>query len=151
MRGTHPGAPNPDAIPEPLWSRIRGQAAGSGYGLIHTRALATLMNEQARVLVLAHLEPWPFDQEHIPGSVRFAPRRSRLSRLLGKRAFTALLGPDPDRPLVFSCSGPSCARCRAAARLAVRLGYHNVLLHPAGLDGWKRSGLGVEATQPPLI
>jgi len=57
----------------------------------------------------------------------------------------AALPPDPATPLVFYCANPFCRKAPQAARRAVRLGYSDVQVMSAGITGWTRAHLPVEA------
>lgn len=52
---------------------------------------------------------------------------------------------DRDTPLVFYCSNPLCTRAPRAARRARAMGYGNVRVMSAGIQGWLDARLPVEA------
>lgn len=54
------------------------------------------------------------------------------------------LPPDPAAPLVFYCSNPMCMKAPQAARRALKLGYTDVRVMPAGITGWLDAGLPVD-------
>lgn len=60
---------------------------------------------------------------------------------------------DKDAPLVFYCSNPWCRKAPNAARRAISLGYLNVRVMMAGIQGWMQKNLPVESgvtrTPPP--
>ena len=79
--------------------------------------------------------PGSFDQAHVPGAIRLDPA-----------AFgTADLPADRNARLVFYCSNPFCRKAPNAARRAGDLGYANVRVMSAGIQGWLKAGLPVEA------
>jgi rhodanese-related sulfurtransferase len=56
---------------------------------------------------------------------------------------------DKAATLVFYCSNPFCRKAPLAARRAVKLGYRDVLVLSAGIQGWLDAGLPVESSEPP--
>lgn len=76
-----------------------------------------------------------WERAHVPGATHLDPV-----------AFSAAdLPADPARPLVFYCSNPFCRKAPGAARRALRLGYREVRVLSAGIEGWLRAGLPTEA------
>lgn len=57
----------------------------------------------------------------------------------------ARLPPDSATPLVFYCSNPMCLKAPQAARRALKLGYGDVRVMPAGIAGWIDAGLPVDS------
>ena len=52
---------------------------------------------------------------------------------------------DKNALLVFYCSNPWCRKAPNAARRASTLGYNNVKVMSAGIEGWLRADLPVES------
>lgn len=72
---------------------------------------------------------------HVPGA-----------RNLDPQCFTAGdLPADKDTPLVFYCSNAMCRKAPMAARRAKAMGYANVRVMSAGIQGWQGAQLPVEA------
>jgi rhodanese-related sulfurtransferase len=61
----------------------------------------------------------------------------------------AQLPPDKSALLVFYCSNPWCRKAPNAARRAKTLGYSNVKVMSAGIEGWLRADLPVESGSAP--
>jgi rhodanese-related sulfurtransferase len=70
----------------------------------------------------------------VPGSTNIDP---------GHYAQSAL-PQDRNALLVFYCSGPFCRKAPHAARRAKTLGYRNVRVMSAGIQGWIAAGLPIE-------
>ncbi|MFP7723548.1 rhodanese-like domain-containing protein [Lysobacter sp. A3-1-A15] len=51
---------------------------------------------------------------------------------------------DTDALLVFYCSNPMCRKAPTAARRAKAMGYSNVRIMAAGIQGWRAANLPVE-------
>jgi rhodanese-related sulfurtransferase len=79
--------------------------------------------------------PGSFARAHVPGAIRLDPA-----------AFgTADLPPDKNAMLVFYCSNPFCRKAPNAARRARDLGWENVRVMSAGIQGWLNARLPVES------
>jgi rhodanese-related sulfurtransferase len=75
-----------------------------------------------------------FDKGHVPGA-----------KLLDPSTVTAAVLPaDKAATLVFYCANTSCGACHEAAEAAVKLGYKNVYIMPAGIKGWEQANLPTE-------
>ena len=138
-----------DNVEQTLWDKMAALARASGYGLLATEELETLMLEDAHALVVSVMDPETFRKDHIPGSVNFTMGNSALSRLLKRKPFRAFLGPDRDRLLIFYCARPSRANSHSAALLAARIGYRRVYRYPAGTVGWMQSKRPMAGTMHP--
>lgn len=87
------------------------------------RACVFDVNDESRWLVA-----------HVPGA-----------RNLDPRGFTRdELPADTDTLLVFYCSNPMCRKAPMAARRAKAMGYANVRIMAAGIQGWMAANLPVE-------
>jgi rhodanese-related sulfurtransferase len=73
----------------------------------------------ARVPRAVHLDPLSFQQSDLPA--------------------------DLDTVLVFYCSNPLCRKAPNAAKRAEKMGYRQVQVMPAGINGWLGAGLPSES------
>ena len=76
---------------------------------------------------------------HVPGALHLG---------VGAGFDAAALPQDHAAPLVFYCSNPLCLKAPQAARRAVKIGYTDVRVMPAGIAGWTDAGLPVESGPP---
>lgn len=72
---------------------------------------------------------------HVPGALHLDAEQYSASDLPA----------DTHAPLVFYCSNPLCRKAPNAARRAIRMGYANVQVLPAGISGWLSAGGRVES------
>jgi rhodanese-related sulfurtransferase len=75
-----------------------------------------------------------FDKGHIPGAKWISPDAIKESDLPADKQAT----------LVFYCASESCTACHDGALAAVKLGYKNVYILPAGIKGWEGAKQAVE-------
>lgn len=102
-----------------------------------TRVLGLLENRQLTVIdVNAHAR-WA--KAHVPGARNLDPERFTVEQL----------PPDKSAALAFYCSNFMCRKAPNAARRAKAMGYGNVLVMSAGIQGWLSAGLptATEATR----
>ncbi len=156
------------AVPEPAgyW---QGPAGGDvpasivGGQVIHTAALAKLLDHQAVILLDVAIAPrrpanmaagavWlPLAHQDIPGSLWIpeagqaasspamdASLRQRLATS-GRHASAA--------PIVVYCH-PRCWRSWNAAKRLIGYGYNAVYWYPDGIEGWVAAGHSVTAAKP---
>lgn len=71
---------------------------------------------------------------HVPGAINLDPL---------DYASTALPA-DTAAQLVFYCSNPLCRKAPQAARRALAMGYGNVCVMSAGINGWLAASLPIE-------
>ncbi len=71
---------------------------------------------------------------HVPGSLNLDPEQFKPSDLPAAK----------DAALVFYCSGYLCRKAPSAAKRARAMGYANVAVMSAGIQGWFAAGLAVE-------
>ncbi|AMO57188.1 hypothetical protein GZ77_16720 [Endozoicomonas montiporae] len=125
------------------------QAELSGYGLITSQELATLLKRDPSVMLVDTRRPSDFGKGHIRSARNFTFPKGVImdegwedSLMMGHTSeeLLQLLGPDRNRLLVFSCSRTRCERGHNAALWAVRLGYRRVLRHPGGVEAWQGEG-----------
>jgi len=72
---------------------------------------------------------------HVPGAKWLLPG-----------AVTAQVLPaDKSAKLVFYCHNERCMACHQAANAAIKLGYKNVFIMPAGIVGWQKAHQKIES------
>jgi len=74
-------------------------------------------------------ESW--SKGHVPGARNLDPQAYRVTDLPA----------DKDATLVFYCSNTMCRKAPNAARRAKEMGYRNVKVMSAGIQGWRGKGL----------
>lgn len=77
-----------------------------------------------------------FAKSHVPGAVRVEY----------DGVTPAVLPEDKTAPVVIYCMNERCGASPIAAKRARELGWTNVYLMPAGIQGWIAAGLPVEGT-----
>lgn len=75
-----------------------------------------------------------YDEGHVPGARWMSSSDVDFDQLPKDRSV----------PLVFYCYNPICGASHQAATTATEHGWKNVSRMPAGIVGWKASGLPVE-------
>jgi rhodanese-related sulfurtransferase len=105
-----------------------------GLPTIAPREVHRLLEERgARAFDVNSPQSWA--QARVPGAVNLDPL-----------AYAAAdLPADKSALLVFYCSNPLCRKAPNAARRARALGWTNVKVMSAGIQGWLRAGLPVES------
>jgi len=86
------------------------------------------------VVILDVNVPTVWEDHHLPGAVHVDD--PDLARFLPA---------DRGATLVFYCYSPQCTASEEAAREAARLGYRDVRIMPAGIQGWIKAGKRFEA------
>ena len=88
-----------------------------------------------------------FDEGALPGAVNFTFPNVDMDSWdrsdMGGRSqdqFRALLGPDPQRPVVFYCKKLRCRSSHQAASWAVKMGYQQVYRYAGGWVAWMQAG-----------
>jgi rhodanese-related sulfurtransferase len=79
------------------------------------------------------LESWR--EGHVPGARHLDPMSYRAPDL----------PPDKDATVVFYCSNSMCRKAPNAAKRAKDMGYKNVKVMSAGIQGWRSKGLSIES------
>ncbi|HKU14333.1 MAG TPA: rhodanese-like domain-containing protein [Steroidobacteraceae bacterium] len=79
--------------------------------------------------------PEVFARHHVPGATHVEYDRVKASDL----------PQDKSAPIVFYCMNEQCGASPVAAKTAVKLGWKNVYLMPAGIEGWIAARLPVES------
>jgi rhodanese-related sulfurtransferase len=111
----------------------------------HAADLAELTVEQVAALVEARDNLHVYDNNgperyaagHLPGAVWLRYDAVEAGNL----------PPDKSATLVFYCANEHCTACHVAARSALGFGYRNVFIMPAGIRGWEKAGMPVEASR----
>lgn len=79
--------------------------------------------------------PARWSAAHVPGAINLDPATYPGDALPADRQTL----------LIFYCSNPMCMKAPTAARRAVKLGYGNVRVMPAGITGWLTAKLPTES------
>ena len=104
---------------------LKSVSPGELQGLVDKRAV-TVVDVNSR-------QSW--DRAHVPGALH-----------LDAFAYTqADLPADKNASLVFYCSNPMCSKAPRAAKRARAMGYENVKVMSAGINGWIEERRPVEA------
>lgn len=93
------------------------------------------MIEERRVTVVDVNARPRWSEAHVPGALNL----DAASYAAGD------LPADREASLVFYCSNPFCRKAPNAARRAEQLGYRDVRVMSAGIQGWLGAGLPTEA------
>lgn len=91
-----------------------------------------IINNPVTVVDVNALQSW--QEAHVPGAVHLDPLEYTENDLPD----------DKESALVFYCSNPMCRKAPNAARRAEGMGYTNVLVMSAGINGWLSAGLPTE-------
>ena len=75
---------------------------------------------------------------HLPGAIHVSPFTLSEADLPASR----------DAAVLVYCKNPHRRASHDAARRAAKLGWRNVLVMPAGIDGWQAAGWPVERGEP---
>jgi rhodanese-related sulfurtransferase len=78
-----------------------------------------------------------FARRHIPGAIDLEAHIDRLHRVLPARK---------DALIVVYCSNKNCYKYEQGVRLAIELGYTNVMHFPPGIRGWVEAGETIAVT-----
>ncbi|GBC63537.1 rhodanese-like domain-containing protein [Desulfonema ishimotonii] len=126
-----------------------------GYNVLSTAELKALLDSGKEVLVV---DTMPYEasykKSHVPGAKQFLFPIPDMNTWNpegtdGKTEadFTALLGPDQNKTIIFYCGFVKCTRSHNGAVWAVRLGYKNVFRYPGGIYAWKGAGYPSESVK----
>jgi rhodanese-related sulfurtransferase len=91
-----------------------------------------ITDDRVTVLDVNSLHSWI--NAHVPGATNLDPAGYDESELPAKK----------ESSLVFYCSNPMCRKAPSAAQRAKKMGYTNVKVMPAGINGWINAGLPTE-------
>ena len=94
------------------------------------------MRATQRVFVFDANQHDIFEKHHVPDAVHVEYDQVTASQLPKDRSAA----------VVFYCMNERCGASPVAAKRATELGWRNVYLMPAGIQGWLAMGLKVEAT-----
>jgi rhodanese-related sulfurtransferase len=117
-------------------------AAESAEAALHTVSideLSTHLANHDNLVVFDVNSRERYEQRHVPGA-RWAEHDA---------VHATDLPADHATPLVFYCASERCNACHTAARQAIALGYTNVSILPAGIQGWVAAGKPVTAGPNP--
>jgi rhodanese-related sulfurtransferase len=107
-------------------------AAPLPFGRLAVAEVARLVGDPgARLFDVRSPEAWA--RGHLPGAIRTAPGDAVRDLPADRSLHLVYYGQDLRDP-----------SCHDAARAAARVGYRNVFVMPAGLDGWREAGKRVE-------
>lgn len=82
-----------------------------------------------------------YDAQHVPGA----------TWVDYDGVTAAQLPPQHDALLVFYCANEMCSASHTAAEQAIELGYSNVTVMGAGIEGWVAAGNDVEGAGAPTV
>jgi rhodanese-related sulfurtransferase len=94
--------------------------------------LRWVQERRATVIDVNSRQSW--ERAHVPGALHFDPAAWS----------EADLPTDKQALLVFYCSNPMCRKAPNAARRAKTMGYANVRVLSAGINGWLDANLPIE-------
>jgi rhodanese-related sulfurtransferase len=89
--------------------------------------------QQVTVIDVNSNQSWR--KAHVPGALNLDPAKYSNDDL----------PPDKNSGLVFYCSNPMCRKAPGAARRAKKMGYSNVRVMSAGINGWFSANLPTES------
>lgn len=75
-----------------------------------------------------------FAEGHVPNAKWVKPSEIKATDLPQDKTAT----------LIFYCANEHCSACHDGAGKALSLGYKNVFIMPAGIQGWKKAALPVQ-------
>lgn len=108
-----------------------------GFRTISPGGLQRMLNERpVTVIDVNSHQSW--QEAHVPGAVNLDPADYSDEDLPKERDVT----------LVFYCSNRMCRKAPNAARRARKMGYANVTVMSAGIQGWRATGLPTEDKTP---
>jgi rhodanese-related sulfurtransferase len=105
-----------------------------GLNTISPQDLHRLLQERAATAIDVN-GPQSWMRAHVPGAMHLDPTGYDPNDLPA----------DKSALLVFYCSNPWCRKAPNAARRASTLGYQNVKVMSAGIEGWLRADLPTES------
>jgi len=118
----------------PLRYIATDQLAARLQGADTSEGKLTVVDARARV---------EFEEAHIPGAINVPAEK--VAALLPR------LVKDRRRELVFYCNGPKCTKSHKAARMAIALGYANVLEYNEGMPGWGKARMPIAGSPLPQV
>ena len=133
---------------------VRDTKAG-GYEVISTEEFKKLIDSKKDILIV---DTMPYEdsyrKEHVPGAKQFLFPIPIMETWDAKDTggksmddFSAFLGPDKDKTIVFYCGFVKCTRSHNGAAFAKKLRYKNVYRFPGGIFAWKGADYKVEKVQ----
>ncbi len=107
------------------------------FATITTEELLKLQQSKVSFLLINALSPIEFNELHIKDSVNIPASHVDKPH--------PLLPQDKNTTLIFYCKGIRCTKSRLAAREAMILGYHKVLIYSGGIHAWQKANLPVSS------
>ena len=108
-----------------------------GYHNIDTEGLKELLDKGALLSLFDARSPEEFQEVHIRGA-----------KSLPQKKFTEyshLLPTDKSQQVIFYCNGVKCGKSKKAAKMAIGIGYKNVLVYSEGMPVWEEKGMPIYA------
>lgn len=87
-------------------------------------------NAEGSVVVIDANKRETYETNHIPGA----------KHVDAEAVTVEALGADKNARLAFYCYNERCGASKRAAKAAMALGYTNVFVLEAGIEGWKKAG-----------
>ena len=106
-----------------------------GLKTISPKALFQTIGD-AKTTVVDVNAPQSWAANRVPGAINLDPVGFRESDLPA----------DKDATLVFYCSNPLCRKAPNAARRAKEMGYRDVRVMSAGINGWLSASLPIDSS-----
>ena len=110
-------------------------SAGPTFAMMSVEQVAAgIENSAAPLAVYDSNRREVFEEHHVPGAVW----------LRYDAGSAEALPADTTAPVVFYCANEQCGASHQAAEAAIALGYSNVSVMGAGIEGWVAAGMPVE-------
>ena len=104
-----------------------------GFPVITTERLKALVDEKKGGFIILDVRTIPeFEEAHIPGAINI-PEKSFA-------ADAEKILPDKSAHLIIYCSGVKCGKSTRTAKIAVNMGYSNILIYNDGFPVWEEKG-----------
>ena len=110
----------------------------NGYGLIDTDSLKEYLDSNpVDFVVIDARNPEEYQEVHIKGAINLPQKKfSKYAHLLPK---------DKSTRIIFYCNGIKCGKSKKAAKMALEMGYSNVLVYAEGMPVWEEKGMPIYA------
>lgn len=131
--GDHPGCDAPEAAPAATTAQTEPKK-------LEVDQLAALLeasskNKTPLFIFDANTDKTRKDKGMVPTAVPLTSSSEYDLAILPKNKADAT---------VFYCAGPKCGSSKSAAMRAIKAGYTNVAVMPAGISGWVKAGKPVD-------
>ncbi len=107
--------------------------AAAGFGSLTVGEVAQKLT-QKNIFVYDNNAFERYQKGHVPGAKWLNPYTLEAKSLPA----------DKEATLIFYCASEQCSACHDGARAALKLGYSNVFIMPAGIAGWEKAKLPTE-------